>query len=69
MHLTEPGRGILGFPVECQLLRVLHEVVGDHKRQWRTHSHALGLFVDVAIEIDELGGQKKKDFAKLNIIF
>jgi hypothetical protein len=69
MHLTESERRIVGYQVECQLLKVLRKEVDDHRRHWQTHSHALGLFVDLAEETDEGGRQNKKLFAKLNIFF
>jgi hypothetical protein len=68
MHLTEPERRIVGYQIECQPLKFLHKEV-DHRRQWQTHSHALGLFVDLAEETDEGRRQKKKTLSKLNIFF
>jgi hypothetical protein len=41
----------------CHLLKVLHEEAGDHRRQRQTHSHAIGLFLELAAESEVGGGQ------------
>jgi hypothetical protein len=48
----EPANGLMGYLVECHLLKALHEEVGDNKRQWQTHSHTVGLFIELATEAE-----------------
>jgi hypothetical protein len=50
----EPAEGPLSGLTEHDLLRVLHEEAGDHRRQSQTHNHAIGLFIELPTE-DEVG--------------
>jgi hypothetical protein len=34
IHIMEPAEGLMGCAAECHFLRVLHEEVGDNKKQW-----------------------------------
>jgi hypothetical protein len=34
VHIMEPAEGLMGCPVECHLIRVLHEEADDNRRQW-----------------------------------
>jgi hypothetical protein len=45
IHITKPAERLMGCLVERHLLKVLHEEFGDNRRQWQTHSQAVGLYV------------------------
>jgi hypothetical protein len=32
VHIMEPTEGLMGSPVECHLLEIFHEEVGDAQR-------------------------------------
>jgi hypothetical protein len=46
----------MGCAAECHFLRVLHEEVGDNKKQWWTCGHIVSLFIELATEAEVWGG-------------
>jgi hypothetical protein len=52
IHVVESAQELMSCSVERHFLKALHEEVGDHRRHWPTHSHDIGLLVELATEAE-----------------
>jgi hypothetical protein len=50
VHVAKPAEGLAGEPSQAPSPASPPYRVGNGRRQWRSHGHAINLFVELAIE-------------------